>query len=228
MKTNVFFSVGLPPFAPRDGITLLLPEVVPPGNEGYLAACRDVAKACGSPVVTAPFAHRGGLALAWLDGGEEVIQQVCFPDPGLSFGEDVRVFDTRWGRVALCGDADLFQPQYARLAALRGCQLLLASTCRMKIDPANLPTPEAIQTGGDAALFLAGPWASAQANGMAIAVAGLGGGRLVLPCPLTQDQSGLGENSFDPDQLARAQEEFPVLQGLNPAFYSRYRKELLA
>jgi hypothetical protein len=190
--------------------------------------CRSLAKEIDIPLVTAPFAYEGGVAMAWIDKRYEFLQKTCFPDDGFSKGDDVNVFDTPWGRVALCCDADIFQPQYARLAALRGCICLMVSTAKIKIDTVCSLMPEDLPIGGDRGLFFVGPWASAQANGIAIACASQTGGCLILPCALTPQGNGLGESGFDPADLVRAHREFPVFESMNPKLYERYRRELEA
>jgi hypothetical protein len=214
--------------AGRATVALVLPEkqVIQPTE--HLMKCRALAKEIDIPLVTAPFAYEGGVAMAWMSKEQEMIQQACFPDEGFQKGDYVSVFDTPWGPVALCCDADIFQPQYARLAALRGCKCLMVSTARIKIEAACGYMPEDLQIGGDCGLFFVGPWASAQANGIAVAVAGQTGGALILPCALTPQGSGLGESGFDPADLARAHREFPVFESMNPKLYERYRRELEA
>ncbi|HNX14384.1 MAG TPA: hypothetical protein PK854_03485 [Oscillospiraceae bacterium] len=204
-----------------------------PGNrliqpKEHLMKCRTLSKEMGIPVVTAPFAYEGGAAMAWIGKGQEILQQACFPDDGFQKGGDVNVFDTPWGPAALCCDADIFQPQYARLAAFKGCKCLMASTARIRIDSVCEYMPEDLPACGDRGLFFVGPWASAQANGIAVAAAGRTGGALILPCALTPRGSGLGESGFDPADLARAHREFPVYESMNPKLYERYRKELEA
>jgi len=209
----------------RATILMHLPRPEPISDTEYPDRCRDYVKKTGMPLVSAPFLFENSVVIAWISPDDEALQRACFPDAGVVPGDDVLVFDTPLGRMAMCCDADIFQPQYARLAALRGCQLLLCSTARVRIGLA-LPSPEVLSRYSDEALFLAGPWASAQANGIAIAFAGLGGGRLILPCATTADNSGLGRTSFDFNELTLAAKEFPVFDCFNPGLYRRYQKEL--
>ena len=209
-------------------VAMVLPGQQEIQPKEHLTKYRSLAKEMDIPLVTAPFAYEGGAAMAWISKEQEILQKACFPDDGFSKGGDVNVFDTPWGSVALCCDADIFQPQYARLAALRGCKCLMGSTARIKIDPVCKYMPEDLPIGGDRGFFFAGPWASAQANGIAIACAGQNGGSLILPCALTPQGNGLGESGFDPADLARAHREFPVFESMNPNLYERYRRELEA
>ena len=206
-------------------IAMALPRRLAEMDAGYLGLCSEFVSRTGMPLVTAPFRHDGGVAMAWISPEGEVIQKACFPDAGFAQGSDVAVFDTRYGRLAMCCDADIFQPQYARLAALRRCGLLFASSPRICIG-SSLPPPDALRNGGDEAVFLAGPWASAQANGIAIAFAGTGGGRLILPCAATADNSGLGHSSVDWDALSGVNAEFPIFDCMNPELYRKYEREL--
>jgi predicted amidohydrolase len=180
-------------------------------------------KQIGKPLVTAPFAYNGGLAMAWLSDSVEVIQQACFPDAGLTMGDDIMVFESFYGKTALCCDADVFQPQYARLAALRGCRLLLVSTGRLHLN--QIPSPDALRQGGPDALFLAGPWAAAQANGLAVACAGVGGSCLIVPC--LEGNNGLygldmEQTELDMSMIDRASTAFPVWESYRPDVYLRF------
>ncbi len=197
-------------------------ELTPPRNEGaiivllgggsadVLARSKVFAEREGARVVTPLFEQDGALCAAYIEPGIVIVQRSCFPDAGFVAGEDATVFDTPRGKLALAVGADIFQPQYARLAAMRGCGLLLART----------------QEPLGRELLLAGPWSAAQANCLPVAVANETEGAIVLPCPLTDDQSGLGRTSFDTGDLPRAYAEFPVFDSLNARFLTRYAREL--
>jgi len=206
-------------------ILIHLPKSGPESDPAYPLRFRALARQTRCNIVSAPYLTDNSVEMAWISPEGETLQRSCFPDTGLQAGDDVTVFNTVFGKVAMCCDADIFQPQYARLAALRGCRLLLAATARIRIG-SGLPDPGDLLRGGDGALFLAAPWASAQANGIAVAFAGMGGGRLILPCAATEDNSGLGKEEVNWDDLAKAANEFPVFGCMNPQLYKRYRKEL--
>lgn len=185
-----------------------LPECEMEQSE-YLGRMEAFARTLTVPLVSAAFAHEGGIAMAYFSKEDTIFQKCCFPQAGLQAGEDVTVFDTPLGRLALCSGDDVFQPQYARLAALRGCRLLLCSLWR-----------------DEPGYRMTGAWSVCQANCLPVAVAGQAGGELILPCTMTQDLSGRGRGSFDTRELEAAYAEFPVFRSLNREFYSRYRKEL--
>jgi hypothetical protein len=78
----------------------------------------------------------------------------------------------------------------------------------------------------DTDLIMAGPWSVCQANCLPIALAQRSGGQVILPCSMTQDNSGFGRTDFDTDELAGAYREFPVFDSLNADFYERFREVL--
>ena len=126
-----------------------------------------------------------------------------------SAGTDVQLVEMPFGRMALCCGADLFQPQFARLAALKGCVLLVAS----------LPC-----SGGMPAETVA--WGAVQANCLPVVLAQPTGGSLILPCDMTEDWSGVGRAGFDTKELPRAYDSFPVFDSFNAAFFERYGEVL--
>lgn len=197
----------------QDGtLHVLLPAWGAPEPEAFFEECGQAA-AKGGCLVCPPFVREGYVSMAFFGPGGAVVQDACFLPPHLGEykkGGDVLVFDTALGRLALAAGLDALQPQYARLAALKGCRLLVCSLWA---------------TGRE--YLMAGPWSAAQANCMAVAAAMPGAGRLVLPCALTADGSGFGRGGFSPEELARAYKDFPVFDCLNPALYRRYQKELL-
>lgn len=135
---------------------------------------------------------------------------MCFPeDKAISPGNDIYPISFSWGKAVLCCEDDMFQPQYARLAAIKGCSLMLAA----------FPWE-------DQSLIMAGPWSVCQANCLPIALAQPGEGQLILPCPMTPDHSGFGRKDYNTDELDRAYREFPVFDSLNPNFYEKFREVL--
>jgi len=225
MNVKVAFIEGLELPEAKADIIMHLPKSGPEADPDYPLRIRALARQTSCYMVSAPYMADNSVEMAWISPEGETIQRSCFPDAGLRPCDDVTVFNTAFGKIAMCCDADIFQPQYARLAALRGCRLLLAATARIRIG-CRLPDPGELLRDGEGALFLAGPWASAQANGIAIAFAGAGGGQLILPCSATGDNSGLGKAEVKWDDLAKAAKEFPVFGCMNAPLYKRYRKEL--
>lgn len=205
MKIRIVFASDLPT-NPGAEVLQLLPGSPVPDMETLqaYAAQWDIA------VITPTFGHEGRYVMACVTAENCVLQPMCFPqDSGICPGEDIAVVEFPWGKLALCCEADVFQPQYARLAALKGCTLMAVS----------FPWE-------DADLIMAGPWSVCQANCLPIALAQRSGGQIILPCPMTQDNSGFGRIDFDTDELAGAYGEFPVFDSLNADFYERFREVL--
>lgn len=206
MKIEITFSKNLPP-DPKGQILQLLPGCSVPDMD----TLQHYAEEKKIAVITSPFLWEGHYGMACVTATERVFQPMCFPEQGdILPGEDIFPVKFPWGRLALCCEADVFQPQYARLAALKGCALMAVA----------FPWQ-------DARLCMAGPWSVCQANCLPIALAQPEGGQLILPCPMTEDNSGFGRNSFDTDELPGAYRAFPVFDSLNPDFYERYREVMV-
>lgn len=198
-------------------VLVLLPGQEIETDTGYLDACRRfAAKNAKTAVVTAPFVKNGSIVMAYMHGKQEILQPACFLPPAgyeaYKTGDDAVVFDTPYGRAAMAVLYDVFQPQFARLCALRGCDVLFCAP------PAQYGTQDYI---------LAGPWSVAQANSLAVSAAGKEHGQLIVPCALSDDNSGLSkDNTVDIKDLDRFYDLFPVFDSLNASFYERYKKEL--
>lgn len=207
MKINIVFSSDLPT-APSGDILQLLPGSPVPD----LDMLQSYAKRWGIAVITPLFVCEGRYVMACVTPEERVFQPMCFPeDESIPGGEDIFPVTFPWGKLAMCCEADVFQPQYARLAALKGCTLMSVSFPWRNDD-----------------LVMAGPWSVCQANCLPIALAQPSGGQLILPCPMTQDNSGFGRTGYDTEELAGAYREFPVFDSLNGDFYERFREVLEA
>lgn len=213
MAIQIAFAPAAHPATGTYTLQVMLPTS-PLEASGHLEQCTQIARDTGKPVVSACFEAHGSLCMAYVSGDQAVIQGACF----LSEAEkryyqphgDVKVFNTPMGRLALCVGADCLQPQYARLAALRGCELMVCCLW-----------------DNSRPMVFAGPWSVAQANCLGVAVSGSQGGQLILPCTMTPDESGFGSTGFDPEDLRKAYRAFPVFDSLNAAFYRRYREALL-
>ena len=198
---------------PSLALQVLLPRAGGPWPQQHLEACAKAVKQTGAIVCTAPFESNGRVAMAYIGPEGPVLQSACFlpAEPaGYTAGEDVTVFNTQFGALAMACGVDSLQPQYARAAALKGCQLLVCGLW---------------QPGRE--YLLAGPWSGAQANCMAVAVAQPQEGQLLLPCTLTPDKSGFGRAKFEPQELAEAYKDFPVFDCMDASLYARYKEELL-
>lgn len=194
-------------------ILVLLPKKEVDSGEVF-SRCEAFAKESGLAVAVPPFTRDGYVMAALVTPEESCLQPACFLPAEMQKeyrqGEDVKIFPTRWGSIALAAGLDILQPQYARTAALCGARLLFAALWQDTDD-----------------YIMAGPWAAAQGNCMAVSVAGAAGGRLILPCECTQDKSGLGRTAFNTEELQAAYRMFPIFDCLNPALYAHYKEALL-
>ncbi len=226
MRTVVAFAKRVVDADVNAGIVVLLPRGDALFDESDIAEIKKYATENDVVVVTPPFAQDGAIVMGavWRDG--EAWQRACFPAAGVAAGTDVEVCRTPHGLLALAPGEDIFQPQYARLCALKGCTLLIASTTALRTNGVDFPKPADLRNGGDAALLLAGPWSAAQANCLPVAVATPAGGALILPCTLTSDGSGFGRYEFDSTEMQAAYDAFPIFDCLNSAVYAGYREEL--
>jgi hypothetical protein len=216
MSTQIIYIKAPQQILRNTDIAVLLPCVFAEADGDYLDRCRALSrKQARTALVTAPFLYGGRLCMAWLCGEDVVLQPACFApegNAGYQKGSDVQVFDTGFGRIAMAVGYDVFQPQYARLAALRGCQILFCGVGHLDSEQ----------------LVLAGPWSVAQANNLAVSVAGEQRGQLLLPCALTPGQSGFSpDGRVAPKDIDAAYRAFPVFDSLNTEFYRKYRKELV-
>lgn len=199
---------------PKPGcdVAMILPRSRWDKGDIQLYSCRQLASRTSCAVITAPFAAPGFYGICCCTSHGDFFQPVCFPDQALKeyAGEDISVIELPFGKIALCCAEDIFQPQYARTAALRGCDLL------------------AVSYGGkmDEEHIMAGPWSCVQANCLPACLAMPGGGRLILPCDMTEDLSGFGRSAFETDEVKNAYKKFPVFDALNRSFYRNYEKEL--
>lgn len=210
---KIEFAASPGDIKPSDGLQVMLPRQDKPYPKSHLAACEKAAKQTGVPVCTAPFENGEHISMAYIGQEGIFVQNACFLPGGLGkykTGFDVEVFETTFGKVALACGLDILQPQYARAAAFKGCRLMVCGLW--------LPGRK---------YMMAGPWSNAQANCMAVVAAQPGKGRLVLPCKLTKDMSGLGSVSFEQGMLEEAYKDFPVFDCMDPGLYQRYGEELI-
>lgn len=205
MKIRIVFASQLP-LNPEAEILQLLPFSPIPDME----TLRSYAATWNIAVITPVFVKDGQYVMACVTAENCVLQPMCFPQDGEMIpGEDITLVELPWGNLALCCEADVFQPQYARLAALKGCSLMAVS----------FPWQEE-------QLCMAGPWSVCQANCLPISLAQPSGGQLILPCTMTEDNSGFGRKSFDSWELMAAYADFPVFDSLNADFYTQFREVL--
>ena len=205
MKIDIVFTEALLP-NPKGKILQMLPFSPVPDWEMLQTYVEmwDVA------VITPPTFLEGQYGMACVTPEGRVFQPMCFPDrEDILPGTDIYPVSFPWGKLAMCCEADICQPQYARLAALKGCNLMAVA----------FPWEEEW-------LMMASAWSVCQANCLPVMLARRAGGQLILPCPMTQDNSGFGRSSFDTDELPAAYEAFPVVDSLNEHFYERYREVL--
>ena len=205
MNIKIIFSDRLIP-DPDGQILQLLPDCPVPDPD----TLQDYAAKWNIGVITPAFYRNGQRGMTCVTPDQQIFQPMCFPEEkDILSGVDIFPVTFPWGKLALCCEADVFQPQYARLAALRGCVLMAVSFPWQKEQ-----------------LRMSGPWSVCQANCLPVALAQPEGGTLILPCPMTPDHSGFGRDRFDTGELAAAYREFPVFDSLNRDFYEKYREVL--
>ena len=160
-------------------------------------------------LVGGPMEREGRLEMVCAVEGRLHRQSMCFPPEPFIPGTDVEPVSTPFGTVGLCCGEDIFQPMYSRLAALKGCTLLIVRLEQM-----------------DETLLIPGPWSACQSNCLPVFLSAGDSTRLILPCAMTEKGDGFGEESFHTEALEEAYRSFPIFHSLNKAFYRRYREVL--
>lgn len=195
------------------GDIYVLKTKVPMEQEDYFNRCKYFAASNNIYLVTSAFRYEEYLAMAMVfPNGDYVIQKASFLRKGnehLKQFKDVTIFETPWGKSALCCDVDIFQPQYSRLATLKGAKLIFASFYE------------------EEDLMINGPWSSVQSNCVGIYVNSNLNSQLLMPCATTKNLSGLSGNEGEIDDLDKAYESFKIFHCLNRNFCKRHQQELM-
>lgn len=149
----------------------------------HLGKCVRYARENHAYVVTDRFVARHRLCLALFSPEGEPVGIQCAVNLNRSYtGElradhSVKLFETPMGRLALCVDADINRPEYARRARMLGADILVSS---QYIDAYDY----------SAARAWAGEWNQAQANSMVVINVSNLLCSVCAPCALTEDRSG--------------------------------------
>jgi hypothetical protein len=161
------------------------------------------------------------------DAGQWVLEQAAtHRNPSwagdVQRGEEIRIAETPFGRVALCPDVDIYKGEVARIAALQGAEIMVS--CQI------IPSEDACRE-----LILAGAWQQAQQNCLYVLNTTPFDAAIIGPCETTPDHSGFlaGPTAVRPIQAelsaekrAAAYQSFPIFKSLNPAAYRRHLDEL--
>lgn len=205
MKITVRFVSDLQQTLP-DTVTVVMGDFT-------LETLRKLSLERNSVLVGGPLERDRQLQMVCAVEGKLFYQSMCFLSAAQKDrfvpGTDVEVIPTPFGKIAMCCGEDIFQPMYPRLAALKGCGLLISGLERM-----------------EERLLLPGPWSACQSNCLPIALAAGERGQLILPCAMTEKGDGFGAESYDTEALQAAYREFPIFDSLNPGFYQKYGEVL--
>ena len=200
-----------------------LPEV-----GAYLSRCAQYAARHRVHLVTGLFIHDGNLCLCLLgpDGMPLCRQPAIQPPmplrPSLRPGDRIEVVHTELGNLCLLVDADIFYPQVARAAALKGADVLLSI---QHLDPAE-ETPHRL---------LCSAWNAAQSNNLYVVNYSAGCATVCCPAPVTRARDGylvrrtgtfplrFGLNT---DRLDEIREGFQLMESINTGLVQNYAAEL--
>lgn len=137
-------------------------------------------------------------------------------------GDRMQVTHTQLGNLALCVDVDVFHPQCARAAALKGADLLLSV---QHLDPVD-DTPERL---------MCSVWNAAQTNNLYVINLSGRSTTVTCPAPLTRHQDGylVRRTSCVPtrfalnvDRLDEVRAGFPLLERVNTQLMQGHAQEL--
>lgn len=206
MKITVQF-ISDPQQIRSDTVTVVLGDLAP-------ETLRSLSLERNAVLVAGPIERNGQLQMVCAAEGKLYYQSMCFLSQAQKSrfvpGTDVEAIPTPFGKIALCCGEDIFQPMYPRLAALKGCQLMIARLEAM-----------------EESLLIPGPWSACQSNCLPIALAVGDQGQLILPCAMTEKGDGFGADNFDTEALQAAYREFPIFDSLNPDLYRKYGEVLM-
>ena len=140
----------------------------------------------------------------------------------LQRGDEIRVAETPFGKVALCVDVDVYKAEVLRIAALQGAEIVVSVQVIYTLDFTN-------------EMILAGAWQQAQQNCLFILNANNINGSIIGPCETTADLSGFLtpisnayplQAQLSAGRRAAAYYHFPIFKSLNPPLYRRHLDEL--
>jgi predicted amidohydrolase len=133
----------------------------------------------------------------------------------------LKLIETRMGKIFLAVDVDIYRPEIIRLAAFRGCDLIISSQYFHNNDFSI-----------ERVLF--GAWSESQANCKFVVNSTNFKSSIISPCELTKDRSGFTASSefgdvygeIDMLKTEMIYRNFPVFDTMNPLLYSNNYREL--
>ena len=188
-----------------DEIRFSLEEVA-----AYLSKCANYAKRHQVYLVTGLFVHQRNLCLCLLGpDGMPLCRQGALQPPStlkalLEPAEQLEVVPTDLGNLCLCVDTDLYHPQTARTAALKGADLLISI---QRLDPAA-DTPNRL---------FCSAWNAAQSNNLYVLNYSAGSASVCCPAGVTRARDGW---------LVKPSGEFPLRFGMNLSRLDEIRQGL--
>ena len=233
MKT-ILAAIGVPtdPFDPSVRL------VVFPGADGEAIRGRDRTKLIEPAadfarkqhvfVVPGLYIHHQALCLCLLDDNGRLIleQEATHLNPtwagDLLRGDEIRIVEAPFGKIALCADVDIYKGEVLRIAALQGAEIVVSCQVIGSQDYCR-------------EMILAGAWQQAQQNCLFIPNSNNLNASVIGPCLTAPDQSGFltDISSSHPLQALLSAEKrtlayrsFAVFQSLNPPLYRHHRAEL--
>lgn len=201
-----------------------------PEEEGadYLKRCARYARHSKVYLVPGLFILKNRLCACLISpqGKLLAVQQAAYLNllqhPDLESGDQIQVFDTEFGRLALMVDVDLFHPEAVRCAAMQGAQAIIAT---QYFEPYDLTLPR----------LRSGCWAMAQEHQLPILMTSNQLCAVAAPAPATEQKDGFllaPTNALPalatvyPHKSAKAREQQPLLPALNAEFCMRYASQL--
>ena len=140
----------------------------------------------------------------------------------LQRGNEIRVAETPFGKVALCVDVDVYKAEVLRITALQGAEIVVSVQVIHTLDFTN-------------EMILAGAWQQAQQNCLFILNTNNINGSIIGPCETAGDLSGFLtpisneyplQAQLSAGGRAAAYRDFPIFKSLNPPLYRRHIDEL--
>ena len=194
----------------------------------HLQLCAEYAAKYRVYLVSGLMVHNQNLCLCLFDAQGNLICRQAAVQLSLALGgkltrdDRVQVVHTALGNLALCVDVDIFHPQVARAAALKGADVLLSI---QHLDPVD-DTQERL---------ICSVWNAAQTNNLY--VVNLAGSSCTVTCPaaLTRAQDGylVRRTSIVPtrfglnlDRLDQVRDRFRLLEQINDGLIRNYAELL--
>lgn len=179
-------------------------------------------------VVPGLYIHHQALCLCLLDDNGRLIleQEATHLNPtwagDLLRGDEIRIVEAPFGKIALCADVDIYKGEVLRIAALQGAEIVVSCQVIASQDYCR-------------EMILAGAWQQAQQNCLFILNSNNLNASLIGPCMTAPDLSGfLTEISssyplqaqLSGEKRTMAYRSFAVFRSLNPPLYRRHQAEL--